>query len=601
MKYIKFLIITISLLLINTAIYSQTSANQSKIKLAETFENSGEYENASRLYLELLDDYPNNDNFLYGYSRSMIALNMYSKLLPTIEKYVNIKPSNKLYNLYAEVLWKLGKIDSANLAWENAINKYPQNLESYKNTSISQTNNMQFNSAIATLTKARIQFKNKDLFIDELSKLYNAIGDYKNAVSEIFAFFETERNYPQTQGRLQALTLNNEAKSHILDKLKSNKDNPNRGYKVLYAWYLSLIGDYEASMQQYTEIDKESNSNGAELYSFALARQKDEQYDIALKAFGKVIDFGKKSPYLLNAMFGYNRVIENKMLLNKNLDNKEFEYLIKKYREIIELYPNNNFAFDAQYRIALIYLNNLKEIDKSINELNSLLTKIKTHSMVYSINNTIGDIYLYKDDLNKALEYYSKSSNIKLGGFENEKYYAMYKIAEILYYKGEMDSAQSIYSNLATIIDANIANDAFEKSVLIGDNKNLIKALNDYAQSEKLALQDKDSLAILKLDEVIKFSSGDLLELAIIGKSNIYIENNDYNNSIMLLTDFINKFPNSIYLEKVYFNLGNVFQLDNQLNQAETTFSKLLEKFPRSIYIEKTRNKIREIRMQVSS
>ena len=598
---IRFLTLVISLCLLFSGEVFPQSANESKIRLAETFENNGDFQNSSRLYLELLNANPNNENYLFGYARSLMAMNQFSELLPTMEKYVNIKPSNKLYNLYAEVLWKLGKTNDANTAWNNAIEKYQDNPESYKNTAISQSNLMQFNKAIETLEKARKQYNKKDIFIDELGKLYTAVGDYVNAINEIFAFFEASRNFPQTQGRLQALSFSGDAKKYILESLQAKENSPNRSYKILYAWFLASIGELETSLKKYAEIDNESKAKGAELYTFAIARQKDGQNDIALKAYGMIIDMGKESPYMLNALFGYNRVVENQMIQKADYNPKEYEKLIGRYRNIIDLYPNNNFAFDAQFRIASIYFNNLKEYPKAINELNNLIKLSGNSAQSLKYYNLLGDIYLYIDTLDKANEYFAKTARSNFGGTENDKYYGAYKIAEILYYQGYLDSAKKIYEELATISDANIANDAIEQSFFIEQNKNLLKAIKDYALAEKYQLQNRDSLAIMKYDEVIKYGSGEIIENAILNKASIFVSIGKYKETIDLLNGFIKEFSESINLDKVYFNLGNTYLLNNQPGEAEKVFTNILERFPRTIYLDECRAKIRQIRTRTNS
>lgn len=597
-KTLKYCILAI--LLININLFSQNITEQ-KTKLAETFENNGDFKSSARLYLELLNANPNNDDYLYGYSRALIAQNQYSELLPTIEKYISLRPSNKLYNLYAEVLWKLGKTEEANSAWAKGIDINKNDVNSYKNTAISQSNMMQIKKATETLEKARTQFKNKDMFVDELSRLYTASGDYRKAMEEIFLFFESSGNFPQTQGRLQALTFSGDAKKYILENLENKKNSPNKGYKILYAWFLSAIGEFEKSLALYTEIDNESNAKGAELYNFALARQKDEQYEIALKTFGKIIDYGKSSPYLLNALYGYNRVLESQISLKSFFNSKDYEELIRRYKNIVELFPNNNFSFDAQYRIATIYFKNLNRPEQAIEELNKIITVSGNSPIAYKSYNLLGDIYLYDNDINKAEVFYNKNASVNLAGLENEKNYAIFKIADILYYTGNIDSAAKIYSALAKITDANIANDAIEKSMFIEQNKNSAKAIRDFAIAEKYNFQNKDSLAVLKYDEAAQFGSGDIIEMSILNKAEIFKEAKKYSETIELLKKFTIDFPESINIDKVYFNLGNVYLLNNQPDLAEKTFAMILEKYPRTIYMEQCRNKIRQIRSRINS
>lgn len=600
MKLISILLCSFSLIFSTVELRPQGTLD-SKVKLAESYDNIGDYINSSRLYLELLNSNPNKIELLFAYANAMMKQNKYSELLPKIDQYLNKVPSNDLYNLKAVIHWKLGKIEDANAAWKKAITEFKPTVQLFQNTAASQSNLMLFDKAVETLTQGRKVLDTKDIYIDELSKLFTALRDYEKAIKEIFHLFEMTRNYPQTQGRLQALTFDANSKKYILEQLKAKESDPNRGYRVLYAWFLASIGEFEKSLAMYIAIDKESKGRGAEIYTFATSRHKDGQYEIAQKAYEALLAMGKDTPYLLNALFGYNRVIEHQLIERQGTSNAEFINLIEKYREIIKLYPNSNFSYDAQYRIAYIYFNNLRDYDKAITELQQLI-KLPSHDpKVPKYYNLLGDIYLYTDKIEDAKSAYSKSLTASTSQSQNDKNYAQFKLADIHFYTGATDSALNIYNNLSTLTDQNIANDAIEKSFFIEQNKSMNKAISDFAMAEKYEFQDKDSLAILKYKECISISSDELLEEATLRLSMAYTRSLKKQEAIQTLEQYLKDTPETINIDKVYYYLANAYLDNKQYDEAEKTFTTILEKFPRTIYLEDCRTKVRDIRSRKHS
>lgn len=600
MKHLTILLCSF-FLIFGTAELRPQGTIDSKIKLAESYENTGDYINSARLYLELLESNPNRIEFLFGYANAMMNQNKYSEALPKVEQYITKMPSNELYNLKAVILWKLGKIEDANAAWKHSIKDFKPTVQLYANTATAQSNLMLFEKAVETLTEGRKVLNNTTIYIDELSKLYTALRDYEKAIKEIFNLFETTRNYPQVQGRLQALTFDANSKKYILDQLKGKENDSNRGYKVLYAWFLASIGEFDKSLAKYIEIDKESKGKGAEIYTFANARHKDGQYEIAQKAYEALLDMGKETPYLLNALYGYNRVIEHQLIENKGSSDADFTSLIGKYREIIKLYPKSNFAYDAQYRIAYIYFNNLRYYDKAITELQEL-TKLPAHDpKMPKYNNLLADIYLYTDRIEEAKSIYSKSLTSSTSQADNDKNYAKFKLADIHFYTGNLDSALAIYKELANLPEQNIANDAIEKSFFIEQNKNMNKAITCFAMAEKYEFQHKDTLAVRKYKEAIEVASDELLEEATLNLSMAYTRLLKKKEAIETLEKYLKENPETVNIDKVYYFLANAYLDNKQFDDAEKTFTNMLEKFPRTIYLEACRTKVREIRSRKHS
>ncbi len=577
------------------------NVNQNRQKLAETFETNGDYRNASRIYEELWKANPSNDGYFFAYSRNLYALNQFAELLPQVENFIQRVQSNEAYCLYAEVLWKLGKTKEANSAWEKSLESNYKDAKTYIYTANSQGKLFLFDKAVNTYERARKALNNNQLFADELSKLYVAVGNAKKAAEEIMVYFAQSKNIPQTQGRIQAILQDKESKEYLRNNLKKESDEGKINYSVLYAWFLSAIEEYDKSLEVYAYLDKKLDSKGLEIYNFANARVKDNQFEIAMKAYGLIIDQGKASPYLINSLFGYTRAMETKAEIVDQFTEKDCKIMIERYNNIVQAYPGNSFAFDAQYRIAVIYLERLSQVDKAIESLNNLKDVAKNQVIAYKAINTLADIYFKQDKLQKAKEMFQQSSRTNNNAFANEKDYANFRLAEFVYYEGEIDSALVLFKQIAENPSSNYANDALEKIFLLEQNKSQNKAIRLYAQADKLNKQDKDLEAIPKYQETIEIGSGELVEISYLSIADIYKKLNRYSEQRSVLIEFLNKNPESIYCDRVTFNIAESLFADKQMQEAAKYYTELLAKFPKSIYSEEARNKIRLIRTSVSS
>lgn len=577
------------------------NVNQNRQKLAETFETNGDYRNASRIYEELWKANPANDSYFFAYSRNLYALNQFAELLPQVENYIQRVQTNEAYCLYAEVLWKLGKTKEANSAWEKSLESNAKDAKTYINTANSQGKLFLFDKAVNTFETARKILNNTQLFADELSRLYVAVGNAKKAAEELMVYFAQTKNIPQTQGRIQALLQDKESKEYVRNSLKKESDSGNLNYSVLYAWFLSAIEEFDKSLEVYAFLDKKLDTKGLEIYNFANARVKDNQYEIAMKAFGLIIDQGKSSPYLINALFGYTRAMETKAEMMEQFTEKDCKQMIERYNNIVDAYPGNSFAFDAQYRIAVIYLERLKQEDKAITSLLNLKDAAKNQVISYRAINTLADIYFKQNDLQKSKEMFQLSSSTNNNAFANEKDYADFRLAEFVYYDGGIDSSLAMFKLIAENPASNYANDALEKIFLLDQNKNQNKAIRLFAQAEKLNMQDKDLESIPIYKDAIEAGSGELAELAYLSISDIYKKLNKYSEQRSILIEFLSKNPESIYCDRVIFDIAESFFAEKQLQDALKYFTDLLAKFPKSIYSEEARNKIRLIRSSVSS
>lgn len=591
--YIITLFIFLSLNLLNGQ-YNLTE----KIKLAESYEKNGDYQNASRIWRELYDIRPERDEFFYGVIRTNKALNQFKQLIPFIENHLNIKKTSSLLALYGEILWLTGSFDEASQKWNQAIELFPNDNQTYIDVAAIQISLRLFDRAINTYKTGRKTLNNSSIFSDELSQLYTILNNYKEGTEEILKYFEESRNQPITQGRINALIGSIESKTYILDELRKrykNSDDPE--FRRLYAWYLRLINNHAEAFEQFKQIDKLVNAKGYEILNFANISLRDGEYSIALEAYAYLIDQGKTNTFFQNALFGYAKTLELSIMKEEKLSKNKVLGIIDRYSRIISEFPNSQNSDEAYIRIANLYLHQLNEPEKAARELNTLLKVSGNRRITANASNLLGTIYLMQNKLEDAKVLFSNVSKKFEKLAPEEYYFALYKLAEIEYYSGNIDTAYSRYLEISNLSNTDVANDAIEKILFIDQNRNFNKAFASFTKAELLEFQKNYNLAIENY--FLAYESAplsNLAELSLIRIAQIYFLQSKFSDAIKTLEQLLDKHKETIYGDLALITIANSYFAESNYDKAIEKYTDLLSKYPRSIYLEEARNKIRIIR-----
>jgi tetratricopeptide (TPR) repeat protein len=578
--------------------YALCQGTEGKYQLAQAFEKTGDFENASRLFLELYKVSPRNKIYLNGVIRTLKGLNQYSKLLGIIEEHLEIEKSPELMTLAGELYWRAGKTDEANAAWQNAIEMDPESREIYLDVSVSQSNLFLFDKAIATLEKGKSKLGNDDTFSQKLVQLYTATGNYVKGTDEILQLFEDEKNLPLAQGRLSALLVNKDAKAYIEQELrkKTDKYNDNMNFLRLYGWFLRTV-DIEKALNIYKKLDDLSGGMGTELAGFANDSKQDGQYDIALKAYDLIIQKGKNSPYFLNGLYGFARTLDYMTEVNPKLSNDEVEKIIKRYRQIIKEYPNDIAAAESRLRIAFLALDFLNDRETAKSELMAISNQFPQYPISAASMVMLGDIYITEEKFSDA----AKVLNQVINGYKRLSHpdadMAKFKLAEIQYYTGNIDSAKNLFMELSENTNADISNDAINKLVLIEQNKQFTQGLKEFAKAEFKENQKNFAEAEVLYKEVTDIASGsDLAEQSYIRQAKIEFSSANFDKVRELLQELMTKEPDTIYGDNSMLLIGNSYLAQHNNEEAVKSYTQLITKYPRSIFLDEARDKIAKIR-----
>lgn len=595
------LIIFLNIIFLPTIILTQ-SVEQRQFQLAQSYESTGKLEDASRLYFELLQKVPDNNEYLSSWYRVTKQLNRYTDLLEYLEGRIQ-KINDFLTNLLiAEAYWLKGNPNQANLSWKKA-QELALNTDDYSLIAKSMISLRQFQKAIDVYLDARKQFDKKYLFANDLIKVYTAMGNYVEASNEILKEFLYSHNLQVAQGRIYALIINDDAKKYLIDRLeKEYKHTTSSAFPNLYIWFNRTIGNYEKAFEITIQLDKQQKANFSEILRFANQSKSDGELDIALKAYSYIIENADKNNILLpTVLFGYANTLEQKLIKGNTSDKQQLAQIKDVYQKIVKDFPNSSQQFDALYGLAQISLDLDNDPNKALEYLNQINEKFGLTDLYFSAKLDLAKVYMFLEDLEKSkainLDLINKIPRNSRENFKDQINTAYFNISKIHYYLGQIDSVKAYLEKIQITATSPITNDYLSFYSFITNNENLNAAIKSFAKGEFYELIKKYDQAIGHYEQATNYGRGsELEELAIISIADINMITNNSERAIKIFEDYIDKFPNSVYLDEVYLKIAKIYLKEGKSDLAENTFTKILVNFPKSIYYEEARKEIREIR-----
>jgi tetratricopeptide (TPR) repeat protein len=596
-------IVLLTLFISNNELFAQSHIEQ-KFRLAETYEKGGDLEAATELYKEV---YAASQQIKYfeALARVLKEQNRFQELQVIVEERLKQNKNIELLLLSGELNWRLGKTDVANTIWTDVLKANSEDINVYIKLSQLLNSLQLFDKSIAILKEAKSKFPQNLSFSDNLSRLYIITGNYSDGISEVFYIFKHDKNLQAAQGKIFAL-MNTPESIDFIDKAfkKELKSSDETEFLSLYGWYLRANKRFDAALDVFIELDKKMTNDGYQIYNFAQASQRDGEYDIAIKAFQKVISM-ENSRYANSALFAYAKTLEEKLRHSSQLTQEEAKKIISSYRDIIKKYPKNQYAEESKLRIAYLEHHVFKNYKTAISELENVVQTNLSSKYVAQALSQLSEIYLETNDLDKTREMteqiiqrFSKQTVNPEISLEVSK--AFFLQGKIHYYLGQMDSALVIFQKLSFQTDNDLANNALERIVLIEQNKDFIAPLANFAKAELAMKQSKINDARNLYADVAKSMQGEQLgEQATIELAKLEISENNLEQAKSVLTTYLAEMIYPLYGDNALFLLGNIAEKENMKQQAIERYTEILVKYPRSLFLSGARERIQVLRKEI--
>ncbi len=597
---------------------AQQADDNNLLRLAQTYEQAGQYETALRYYKDLFLRRPNNPAYFDGLRRMLAQLKKYPELVDILDKRIGETPQDPLLRAYlGSALFRMGKETEAAEAWEAAVRINPANTGAYRFVAEQALDNKQYKTAVDFLLRGRKAGNNELLFVNELARAYALQLQFDRAMEEyIRLLLNNPSSIAEVQRQILQFSTLPEGMAAALDAVKeATGDHPDDStLRYLHAWLLMEKKDYASALRVYEEIDKRRPSEGAELLNFARRAFSEQAYGVAMQAFGEVAERypgGRNEPealyYRVRSIEALNderdsvdtpAALRPKTLYPTSEAVPSYAGAVTLYEEVVNKYPNHPVGLEAKYRIGLIKFNRFGDTDGALAILEPSADMRRQISGNQDANILIGDIYTAQGKLDKARAQYDR-----VLGLEPltpvQKNAVAFRIAELSYFLGQFDDALKRLAPLAENSDADIANDALELSMFILENrKSGDGPLAEYAKAALLERQKKYAEAAAILSSMIqRFASEPIVDRCFITLASLQRRSGQYEAARKTLADFLAGQPESILRDRGEFDLAELtFEEFHDSARAVELYEQLLRDFPNSLLAGRARQRIRSLR-----
>ncbi|MBL0320989.1 MAG: hypothetical protein IPP80_01165 [Ignavibacteria bacterium] len=445
---------------------AQSSSDRDKLRMAQTYERSGDLRSAARLYQELHASSPSLDSYFQGVVRSLSGLQQYASLAPVVEEQMKIVPSVNTAILAGTLYARLGDMTAAENWWKKAIDLSDDDETTHLLIGAEQSQLMLHAMALRSYKAARSINGDALAYCDEIGQLSAVTGDLKTSAREAVAMYGLDGDLVRVQRRLSIL-LSYEGGAEViateLDMMTSNSPDVLR----LRQWFYRQTRTWKKALDVTAQLDQLTKPRGQELLLFADGARMDDQYDVAIEAYTIIMKENSDQRYRMSAAYGSARALEQKLRRTDKITQQEAKNVIERYDDIIKQYGQHPIAAEALYHSAILEDDVLGNMDGARDRLMRLLNQWKGTTVSSDGALRLADIYLAMGrdaDAISTLRGLASGPSVIVSDRAD---LARLRLADLFLWNGNLDSARSYYTPLAATTGSVASNDALDRLLLI--------------------------------------------------------------------------------------------------------------------------------------
>ncbi len=616
MKNNLFLALTLAVLVASGAVAQNDEATM-RLKLAQSYEQSGDWERSASLYESLFLANPQNMVYFEGLRRGYTQLKQYDKAVDLIQFWISAqRGSPALLAELGGVYYMKGDERKADSVWQLVIATDPKNPVFYRQVASKLMEFRLFDRAIRLFLEARKTTGNHQHFADDLASMYAAFQQYDDATREYISMLNAHpEQLPSIQSRMSMMVSRPEAlaAARRVAGAEIERKKESIPLRRLAAWLSMEAKEYDAALDDYRTIDRMTKAAGNELFTFGQEAAQERAYRAAARAFQEIVEQHPRSPRLSYARYGYARAMEELVAATDTSVSASpepapdwpvseapqgFGGVLNLYETMIRDYPGSEFATQSYFRVGVIRQEHLFDLDGAKEAFEKVRTLQSQHPLAAEASFRIGQVLTAKNNLAAARGEYQKLLGSKNPDIQQQ---ALVALAELDYFDAAYDSAEAKLQTFTEKNTTDIANDALQFLYFLRENKSTNPgALATFARGDLLMKQRKYSEALAQFEDCLKrYPDAMIVDDAALRAAELKLL---LRRTIEAIESFqtVASMPLSILGDLAQLRIGEVYEgIVKNKDKAIEAYEKLLEKFPRSLYIDKARQRIRILRGDV--
>ncbi|MCX6140045.1 MAG: tetratricopeptide repeat protein [Candidatus Kapabacteria bacterium] len=588
--------IVLAIALITSTVTAQQSLERDNLRMAQTYERNGDFRNAARLYQELYAQSPKSELYFQGVVRSLSGLQQFASLVPMVDERMRIAPSVTTAILAGTLNAQVGKLEKAQEWWAKAIELSDDDETTNLLIGAEQSQLLLHKQALASYLAARKIDGESTSYGDEISQLYAINGDLEAATKEALAVYATDGDLVRLQRRLSVLLSYEKGPALVgsqLDGMASSSPDVLR----LQQWFYRQTKSWQRALTVTAKLDAMSNPRGQELLLFADAARMEEQFDISIAAYGMIMKEAPDKRYHMSAAYGSARALEQKLRGSKSISPVEARAIVARYDEIIDQYAQHPIAAEALYQSAILEDDVIGNMDAARERLMRLQNQWRGTTVSSEGALRLADIYLVMGKDRDAETLLHSIVNGPSVIVTDRREMASLRLADLAFWRGELDSAQALYKPLAANIGSDASNDALDHLLLIDLAQEDSASVVSIAIAEGLIIRRRYREGAIRFADAAKSATdSELRDRARMNAAKAYFDLQEDETAEPLLREIIANIPDTIYGDRALSLLADHQVRIGDKQGALQTLNSLLVHYPRSILVPTVRDRIRVLR-----
>ena len=571
-------------------------------QLAGQYFREQEFDKARDIYASLYQK-TGQTHYFQQYTECLIQLKDFDQAEKELKTFSKKNPNHSKSIADLIYVYTLqGKNDKAEKRLNEVLKELPANAPSIRGLSNAFQARGLYNMAIAILDKGNKLLEGEENFYLDLAYLNQSMLNYQEAFRYYFLELEAHPGqYNNIRNRLQTMlfydvnhSISDEMRMALLKQTQKKPDNLE--FAQLLVWFALQQEDYDIALAQCKSIDRKTHDQDAQINNLSGICLNNKQYDIAKQGYTYIMDKGTSNPFYGQALTGSIKTDYLKLKSSNNTDIRAYEKLTKRIDEAYNVINTNDLS-----RLILIKADimtyQLGKSEEAIAMLTQTIETVGSKQDKAELKLKLADIYLYKDEVWEATLLYSQvDKSLKEEPLGHE---ARFKNAQLRYFIGEYEWAESQLKVLKAATSKLIANDAMTLSLVIKDNLEIDTTgveLNKLARADYRIYQQREDEAIVLLDGIIATGNEVSKPHALFRKGEIAEKRKEFEAAEQMYLQIVENYSQSYMADAALMHAALIEQ--NELKDKELAkqhYEKLIDEYPTSIYTAQAKKNYRKL------
>ena len=163
----------------------QTFKFENLLVQANRLKNAGDFEQATSLYLDCIQIFPNSGTVYYELAQIYASQKNFSEALKSVEKAIKIAPQDDYYKFKIKLYERLSMYKNQEDLYKYLISKNPKDLKLRYDLVSVYYKQKDFENAVNELDKIQKEYGVNEYILREKSKIYAAQGNYDKTIEEL--------------------------------------------------------------------------------------------------------------------------------------------------------------------------------------------------------------------------------------------------------------------------------------------------------------------------------------------------------------------------------------------------------------------------------